>query len=219
MEQRLGFGSSHLVERLRRRRCIRSSPIRKQTHRNTFSFPFFPASLVQITTMEKLDETALGKLREREDLTSPRHSAMKPTWKCCLRLELTRNRPRHPSSDFLSAIRNLAKPSSILFSALFLAAASADAAVISWSAPQNIAGDTDVSANGVLVKAVAKSGTAYPTVNGVTFTPCYGTDSVSGVNASNFATGALPVGGASARRIRHCCAIMTTTARPDPRSH
>ena len=52
-----------------------------------------------------------------------------------------------------------------------------------------------MSANGVLVKAVAKSGTAYPTVNGVTFTPCYGTDSVSGVNASNFATGALPVGG------------------------
>ena len=79
--------------------------------------------------------------------------------------------------------------------ALFLAASSAQAAVIHWGAPRDIAGDSDVSTNGVLVKAIAKSGTDYPTVNGVTFCPAYGNDTVSGTNASNYATGALPVGG------------------------
>lgn len=69
------------------------------------------------------------------------------------------------------------------------------AAVIHWGAPRDIAGDTDVSTNGVLVKAIAKSGNEYPTVNGVTFCPAYGNDTVSGTNASNYATGSLPVGG------------------------
>ena len=76
-----------------------------------------------------------------------------------------------------------------------VAAVPAQAAVIHWGAPRDITGDTDVSTNGVLVKAIAKSGTDYPTVNGVTFCPAYGNDTVSGTNASNYATGSLPVGG------------------------
>lgn len=71
----------------------------------------------------------------------------------------------------------------------------ASAAPITWSAPRDIAGDSDVSSNGQLVRAVCKAGSLYPTVNGVTFTPAYGADTVAGVNAYNYTTGALPVGG------------------------
>jgi len=39
---------------------------------------------------------------DREDLTSLRHFATKPAWKCCLRLKLTGKRPQHPKRDFLS---------------------------------------------------------------------------------------------------------------------
>lgn len=73
-------------------------------------------------------------------------------------------------------------------------AGTAPAAIIHWGAPRDIAADSDVSTNGVLVKAIAKSGTGYPTINGVTFCPAYGNDTISGTNASNHATGALPVG-------------------------
>ncbi len=70
------------------------------------------------------------------------------------------------------------------------------AAVITWSGARAITADSDVSTSGVLVKALAASGSAYPTVNGVTFTPAPGPDTLTGNNATNLPTGALPVGGA-----------------------
>ncbi len=85
---------------------------------------------------------------------------------------------------------------SILLLFLTAFACHAFGAPITWTAPRDITADTDVSTNGTLVKAVSKAGSAYPTVNGVTFTPTYSGDSVSGVNASNASTiGAMPVGG------------------------
>ena len=69
------------------------------------------------------------------------------------------------------------------------------AAPITWGPVRDISGDSDISTNGSLVKAVAKAGSLYPTVNGVTFTPLPGNDTVSGTNANNYATGSLPVGG------------------------
>ena len=48
----------------------------------------------------------------------------------------------------------------------------------------------------MLVKAISAAGSAFPTVNGVTFTPFPGTDAITGNNASNLLIGALPTGGA-----------------------
>ena len=82
-----------------------------------------------------------------------------------------------------------------LLTRLFLAT-HALGGVITWTAPRDITGDSDVSTNGTRVKAVSNAGSSYPTGNGVTFTPAYSGDSVSGVNASNASTiGAMPVGG------------------------
>ena len=52
-----------------------------------------------------------------------------------------------------------------------LMAATSQAAVVTWGAPQNISGDTDVSTTGALVGAfnIGVSGVANTTVNGVTF--------------------------------------------------
>ena len=80
-----------------------------------------------------------------------------------------------------------------LLLSLFLTA-SAVAAPIIWGPVKDISADSDVSTNGVLVKAVCKASTQ-PVVNGVTFTPAYSGDSVSGQNASGAAAGTLPVGG------------------------
>lgn len=54
--------------------------------------------------------------------------------------------------------------------AAFAAASAVNAATITWSAPANITGDSDVSTAGTLVQASNVSGDA-TTVNGVTFTP------------------------------------------------
>ena len=76
----------------------------------------------------------------------------------------------------------------------FLLAASAEAAPITWGPAKDIAADSDVSTNGVVVKAVCKA-PGNPVVNGVTFTPAYSGDSLSGQNATGAAAGALLVGG------------------------
>jgi len=76
-----------------------------------------------------------------------------------------------------------------------LLAADALAAPIIWGPVREISADSDVITNGVLVKAISKAGTAYPTVNGVTFTPFPGNDTVSSANAGNYPAGSLPVGG------------------------
>ncbi len=73
-------------------------------------------------------------------------------------------------------------------------ATSAVAAPITWGPVKDIAADSDVSTNGVLVKAVSKA-VGNPVINGVTFTPAYSGDSLAGQNASGAAAGALPVGG------------------------
>ena len=54
-----------------------------------------------------------------------------------------------------------------------LAAASAQAASITWGVPQTIAGDTDVSTSGTLIVAhnLGSFGNASPILNGVTFAP------------------------------------------------
>jgi autotransporter-associated beta strand protein len=80
----------------------------------------------------------------------------------------------------------------VLFS--LLAATAAHAAPITWGPAKPITADTDVSTNGTLVKAVCKAG-GNPVVNGVTFTPAYSGDSLSGQNSSGAAAGPLPVGG------------------------
>ncbi|MGB8170134.1 MAG: autotransporter-associated beta strand repeat-containing protein [Chthoniobacteraceae bacterium] len=77
---------------------------------------------------------------------------------------------------------------------LLFVATSGFAAPITWGPVRDISADSDVSTNGVLVKAVCKASTQ-PVVNGVTFTPAYSGDSLSGQNASGAAAGALPVGG------------------------
>ena len=77
---------------------------------------------------------------------------------------------------------------------LLMLATTAVAAPITWGPVKDISADSDVSTNGVLVKAVCKA-TSNPVVNGVTFTPAYSGDSLSGQNASGAAAGALPVGG------------------------
>ena len=76
--------------------------------------------------------------------------------------------------------------------ALFFAANTV-AAPITWGPAKDIAADSDVSTNGVLVKAVCKAA-GNPVVNGVTFTPAYSGDSLSGQNANGAAAGALPAG-------------------------
>ncbi len=75
-----------------------------------------------------------------------------------------------------------------------LAATVAHAAPVTWGPVKDITADSDISTNGTLVKAVCKAG-GNPVVNGVTFTPAYSGDSLSGQNASGATAGALPVGG------------------------
>jgi autotransporter-associated beta strand protein len=75
-----------------------------------------------------------------------------------------------------------------------LAATAAHAAPITWGPAKPITADSDVSTNGTLVKAVCKAA-GNPVVNGVTFTPAYSGDTLSGQNASGAAAGSLPVGG------------------------
>ncbi len=79
---------------------------------------------------------------------------------------------------------------------LFLALPQARAAVITWGGgPRDILADTDVSTQGVLVRALSKAGVLAPTVNGVTFGPFPGPDTISSQNATNYATGALAASG------------------------
>ncbi len=79
--------------------------------------------------------------------------------------------------------------------ALFHASAALAAPIIWGGGPRAILSDADVSTNGVLVRAMAKAGAAAPVVNGVTFAPFPGPDTLSGQNAVNYAAGALPTGG------------------------
>lgn len=59
-----------------------------------------------------------------------------------------------------------------IFSVLLFGAVSARAGIVTWSAPQGITGESDVSTSGTLVVAhnLGSFGNASPTVNGVTFT-------------------------------------------------
>lgn len=96
---------------------------------------------------------------------------------------------RHSVASWRVALR-------ILLACAAIVSSNAHAAVIQWGGgPRDILSDTDVSTNGILVRALSKSGTAAPTVNGVAFGPFPGPDTLSGQNASNYATGALPTGG------------------------
>jgi len=87
-------------------------------------------------------------------------------------------------------------PTLTLAALALLHASAALAAPIIWGGgPRAILSDADVSTNGVLVRAMAKAGAAVPVVNGVTFAPFPGPDTLSGQNAVNYAAGALPTGG------------------------
>lgn len=73
------------------------------------------------------------------------------------------------------------KPQKILFFAVILLAGISlvPAATVSWSAPQGITGDSDVSTTGILVVAANFAGSA-TTINGVNFSAYSGT--ISGVS-------------------------------------
>ena len=62
----------------------------------------------------------------------------------------------------------------VLLAASLVVSATSQAAPITWSSPQTVSGDSDVSTNGTLVYAYTFGGTSAPpsaTVNGVTFSP------------------------------------------------
>lgn len=83
-----------------------------------------------------------------------------------------------------------------LWAFLLFPLAGLNAAVLHWAGgPRDILADTDVSTNGILVRALAKAGASSPTVNGVTFGPFPGPDTLAGNNASNFPAGTLATGG------------------------
>jgi len=86
---------------------------------------------------------------------------------------------------------------SLLLACVLVACAPAlQAAVIHWGGgARNILADTDASTEGILVRALAKSGAASSVVNGITFGPFPGPDTLSGQIGTIHSTGALPVAG------------------------
>lgn len=82
----------------------------------------------------------------------------------------------------------------LLASALVACAPALQAAVIHWGGgARNIIADTDASTEGILIRALAKSGAASSVVNGITFGPFPGPDTLSGQVGTIHSTGALPV--------------------------